>query len=190
MRNHSDIRNCSKCRAVKSKEDFGYCGTRDRYDSWCKQCKNRNSMELQKFRRQNGLCYLCGESSPNGYCDKCRVAQMARSRRYATQNKEIMVVRRKAASLKAKIAAFQAYGGPKCACCGEGHLEFLTIDHIAGGGTKHRKMLLPNAKGGGRSGYWFYKWLERNKYPAGYQVLCFNCNCAKGAYGICPHNRR
>lgn len=33
------------------------------------------------------------------------------------------------------------YGGvpPKCACCGENHVEFLSVDHINGGGNKHRK---------------------------------------------------
>lgn len=30
-------------------------------------------------------------------------------------------------------------------------------------------------------------WLRRNNYPNGFQVLCHNCNMAKGFYGKCPH---
>jgi len=30
------------------------------------------------------------------------------------------------------------YGG-KCECCGEEHMEFLSIDHVKGGGTKERR---------------------------------------------------
>ena len=63
---------------------------------------------------------------------------------------------------------------PTCECCGEAHLEFLCIDHINGGGAVHR-------------GINIYEYLKRNEYPAGFRVLCNNCNQALGAYGICPH---
>lgn len=74
-----------------------------------------------------------------------------------------------------------AYGG-KCACCGETQIEFLTIDHIHGGGHQHCKML----KGD------FYVHLRRERFPGKgkeYQVLCMNCNFAKGKFGLCPHQR-
>jgi hypothetical protein len=29
---------------------------------------------------------------------------------------------------------------------------------------------------------------EYNEFPDGFQVLCHNCNLAKGYYGECPHN--
>jgi hypothetical protein len=69
-----------------------------------------------------------------------------------------------------------------CACCPNetvNFLEFLAIDHVAGGGNQHRKAL-----GGGDK---VYRWLVSNGYPEGFQVLCHNCNCAKGFYGECPH---
>jgi hypothetical protein len=69
--------------------------------------------------------------------------------------------------------------GDKCMCCGETIKEFLCIDHINGGGCKHRKEI-----GGGS---YFYVWLKKNNYPDGFQVLCHNCNQAKSAYGECPH---
>jgi hypothetical protein len=71
---------------------------------------------------------------------------------------------------------------PFCCCCGEKHFEFLAIDHINGGGNKHRKQL--GLKSGGAS---FYRWLIKNHFPAGYRVLCVNCNFSLGAYGYCPH---
>ena len=69
----------------------------------------------------------------------------------------------------------------QCACCGEKHIEFLTIDHVNGGGNEHRRQI------GGSGGYNFYRWLKRNNFPNGFQVLCHNCNWAKGHYKICPH---
>jgi len=75
-----------------------------------------------------------------------------------------------------------AYGGV-CKCCGETRKEFLTIDHIYGDGNKHRREM------GFLSSDMFYRWLRQNNYPSGFQVLCFNCNCGKGTYGTCPHNK-
>ena len=72
--------------------------------------------------------------------------------------------------------------GKACACCGERALAFLTIDHVYGGGGLHRRLLVR-----GRGGEEFYRYLIRKRFPAGYQVLCFNCNSAKGFYGQCPH---
>ena len=81
-----------------------------------------------------------------------------------------------------KRATLVAYGGltPKCECCGEHNIEFLVIDHINGGGNKERKA----NKLGGSS---FYRWLAKAGYPAGYRVLCSNCNISLGLYGYCPH---
>jgi hypothetical protein len=82
-----------------------------------------------------------------------------------------------------KREVMQHYGNCMCACCGESHLEFLAIDHVNGGGRKHRKEI--RSKGGCH----FYLWLRRNGYPEGYQVLCHNCNLAKSCFGICPHKK-
>lgn len=71
------------------------------------------------------------------------------------------------------------YGG-KCECCGETTYEFLGIDHIEGGGGKHRKELATQ-------GHTLYTWLKKNNYPEGFRVLCHNCNMAIGFYGSCPH---
>lgn len=75
---------------------------------------------------------------------------------------------------------FEAYGGAFCACCGEGHIEFLTLDHINGGGAAERRRI-------GKRAMYFYGWLRKQGYPPGYRVLCMNCNFALGASGYCPH---
>ncbi len=65
------------------------------------------------------------------------------------------------------------YGDGKLACviCGENKLPCLTIDHINGGGNKHRKTL------GLRAGMQFYRWLRKQGYPLGFRTLCRNCQC-------------
>jgi hypothetical protein len=34
-----------------------------------------------------------------------------------------------------------------------------------------------------------YYWLEDNDFPSGFQILCWNCNFAKGSLGKCPHEK-
>jgi len=67
---------------------------------------------------------------------------------------------------------------PYCSCCKENAIEFLSIDHING------RM---GEEGDRKTGYNLIRWLIRNNYPEGFQVLCHNCNQAKGYYGLCPH---
>jgi len=76
-----------------------------------------------------------------------------------------------------RLGVLQHYGG-KCACCGETVYEFLTFDHINNDGAEHRKII-------GKTR--IARWLKKNNYPDGFQVLCANCNHAKGHYGHCPH---
>lgn len=79
---------------------------------------------------------------------------------------------------KLKLEVIKAYGG-ECACCAEAELTFLTIDHVNGGGTKHRKEVSPTK---------LYRWLRDNPVSDEYQALCFNCN--DGVHfngGTCPH---
>ena len=77
---------------------------------------------------------------------------------------------------------------PICNCCGEDKIDFLTIDHIEGkkqmDSDKNIVSLGYNSK---MSSYSLYKWILNNNFPDGFQILCTNCNCAKGVFGICPH---
>jgi hypothetical protein len=69
----------------------------------------------------------------------------------------------------------------KCVCCGEDKIEFLTLDHIEGGGNKLKAKLKT-------FGSDYYRWLINNNFPHKLRVLCMNCNWAIGKYGYCPHN--
>lgn len=88
---------------------------------------------------------------------------------------------------RTRLEVMRAYcsgGILKCACppCKEDNPLFLSIDHINGGGQKHRKEVHSY-------GTTLYNWLKRNNFPKGYQILCFNCNLGKSRNKgrICPH---
>lgn len=85
--------------------------------------------------------------------------------------------------LRLRAAVLIAYSGepPTCACCGERQIEFLVLDHVNGGGNQLRKA--EGHKGGTQQ----YRRLRSEGWPAGYRVLCWNCNAACGLYGYCPH---
>lgn len=70
--------------------------------------------------------------------------------------------------------------GAVCVCCGEDTYEFLTLDHVEGGGSQERR-------NGGR-GRIAYREAKRNNFPPEYQVLCFSCNWGKGDGKFCPHH--
>jgi hypothetical protein len=83
--------------------------------------------------------------------------------------------------LKMNILTHYSGNPPKCACCDESEIDFLSIDHINNDGIKHRKIQ--------QTGNMFYRWIIENNYPKGLQVLCMNCNFAKGKLGYCPHQK-
>ena len=83
--------------------------------------------------------------------------------------------------MKRRLEALSHYSNGKmvCLCCGESNVEFLALDHIDGGGVRHKR---ENKIGS------IYPWLRKRGYPEGYRVLCHNCNMSLGFYGYCPHN--
>ena len=90
-------------------------------------------------------------------------------------------VRAKGYEIRARYRkAVMDHYGRRCVCCGETQEEFLTIDHVDNDGKEHRKVV---------DGARLYRWLMKNDYPKNFQILCWNCNVAKGRYGVCPHER-
>ena len=87
------------------------------------------------------------------------------------------IVRDRKAAIRKLV--LEHYGNSRCACCGETEDEFLTIDHIGGGGQRHRKEIRVD----------FYPWLMKRNYPAGFRVLCMNCNWATRFGRTCPHQK-
>jgi hypothetical protein len=125
-------------------------------------------------------------SHPRGYqyrCKKCTHIQYDTGGRreyhaqYIKGHKEEITKREKQFRKNLKREVFNYYG-KVCACCGESHIVFLTLDHINEDGAEHRRKI-----GAGEA---IYRWVKKNKYPSGFQVLCFNCNFAK-SNGGCPH---
>ncbi len=77
---------------------------------------------------------------------------------------------------KRRLRVIQHYGG-KCTCCGETEWRFLEFDHVNNDGNVHRRILKHK----------IVKWIIDNNYPDSIQLLCSNCNKAKGLFGCCPH---
>ena len=99
---------------------------------------------------------------------------------YAKANRDIVRERSKIWMASLRSAAFAAYGGARCACCGETELGFLTLDHVNNDGAPHRREIGGSAN--------LLVWLRRKGYPPGFQILCFNCNLGRALNGgICPH---
>jgi hypothetical protein len=81
-----------------------------------------------------------------------------------------------------RLEMIAAYGG-KCSCCGINDPQFLTLEHLKGGGREHRRRLHKSGN--------IYLELKNLGWPKeDYTCLCFNCNSAKGHFGVCPHERR
>jgi hypothetical protein len=139
----------------------------------CTRCRQYKSRE--NFAKSGA--YAGFKNGIPSWCKEC-TNHFGKERR---RNDPNVNIRARESHRRTRMAALIAYGGdpPHCACCGEAELKFLAIDHINGGGTAHAREL------GGSS--LIVHWLKRHGYPAGFQVLCHNCNTAKGHYGQCPH---
>jgi len=129
------------------------------------------------------------------YCKVCvteynrerRAQDPARYQRYSRESYQRHAEKKRAYARargrKLREEVLHHYGGehPACACCGEDTFQFLALDHIHGNGAQERKKYgLNYAHGIG---------LKRRGFPPGFQILCHNCNLAKGFYGVCPHVR-
>lgn len=100
------------------------------------------------------LCHNCNAAlGLYGYCPHSNASKPRSPKRYVSL----------------RLECFAYYGG-KCEC-GIINPEFLTLDHIDGGGTEHRRSV-----GGGSR---FYHWLKRHKFPPEYKVICWNCHHLK-----------
>jgi len=147
------------------------CGKETKASKWHLEHGKRRSCGC-RIKRQTPTCKTCQQEKPrsefyqrkdgrlqSGHCKQCTIKKMVEKER------------------QDRFKTINHYGG-KCACCGETSIEFLSIDHIDGGGNQHRKK--ENIKN-------MAKWLKKNNYPTGFRILCRNCNFSYGAYGYCPH---
>lgn len=174
---------CTKLRPISEFDKNAEGGT------ICKSCLLAN-IELYSKK-----CVVCGDVRPlntfyrqsrTNYrypvCDRCDMET-----RSPRKTEDIANVRKRHQE-KLKDEAYQAYGGHKCACCGESNRVFLTLDHINNDGAEWRRQNFGGNKSRG-CGLSTYEWCKRNGYPSIFQVLCWNCQQGKrfSPDGICPH---
>jgi hypothetical protein len=129
----------------------------------CRECTNASNRRWQRSNpekiRENALRWQ--EANP----EKCREK--------AQRHRESL-----------RVTVFDHYGRA-CACPGCGATDDLTIDHVNGDGKQHREAVFGRSNA---AGWQFYRWLIRNGFPAGFQVLCKSCNASKKAGNECRLN--
>jgi len=145
----------------------------------------------KKAARAQGLKrYYTGVPCKHGHTADRRVSdsgclgcknQRERDRRKKSEHQSKELQRNQLYRTQLRHDVLSNYGG-KCACpgCDIAEPRFLGIDHIEGGGRKHRKEI--------GSGPGLYVWLRNNDYPKDkFRLLCHNCNHSYGHYGFCAH---
>lgn len=139
-------------------------GDKSRCPKCMEYCKTSQKRRRADFEA-NGECVKCGMPNPadTKTCPAC-------------------LERQKGYQRKIRVDCIKAYGG-KCECCGEDRMEFLHIDHVEGDGHIERA----SAKQRGLP-LTIYGRLKKQGYPAGFRVLCANCNMSLAFYGYCPHH--
>lgn len=124
------------------------------------------------------------ELYPSGFqvlCWNCNVKKhLDEIMKKPSNNKKSELSRKYIKSTKFKVFSTLSNGKIECACCKENsNINLLTVDHI--GGRKqvgHDKSM---------NGLKLYLWLKKHPDSKQYQLLCWNCNSAKGDFGACPH---
>jgi hypothetical protein len=156
----------------------------------CKACENSYTRQWRDLNRPVFNEYHREWRKKHGIRLKEYLVQRRKSKISKMTPDELVIFRafesekakRLAAILKDQV--FTAYGGWKCACCGETERAFLTIDHMLNDGYKLRK------EGVHGHSTMFYRWLKKSGYPKDFQVLCMNCNFGKRMNGgVCPHQQ-
>ena len=151
----------------------------------------------EKMRKQHRKYYLANREKAKEYSKKYYIANPEKikeqsrkykianlekikeqDRKYYNTNKEEIRERGKQERKRIRREILKHYSNNsyKCANCGYDIYESLVIDHAYGGGNRHRKEI----KESGTSS--FYRWLKKNKFPLGFQVLCHDCNFLKSNY--------
>ncbi|MEV7389630.1 hypothetical protein [Streptomyces sp. NPDC091215] len=187
---------CRDCRKTKLLSAFARRSDTGGYRNQCMQCRNKGmsagrcegcGKHFSRHSEERTHCAECrpAVTKPCARCSKEFVGSMEQRRYCSSECRDAALdEKRRNARRKERLEALRAYSSetPACVCCGESGLLFLSLDHVGGGGHKHRQ----ETGGGG-----FYIWLKRHDYPAGFQVLCHNCNLGRQINGgTCPHQER
>jgi len=155
---------CSKCKENKTiLPNFSISFRKDRnrrtISSNCKACKSKTSKQWHSNNKNTELF-------------------KTKSKQRILKNKQTGKSNRWAKDLynKYKKIVFDYYGNI-CSCCGESHLEFLTIEHTLHNGKQHRKTKKSR----------IYKDIIDKGFPEDLTLFCSNCNFATRYGNACPH---
>lgn len=182
-----ETKKCTKCYKLLPINEFYVKREKgkSRLSSHCKKChfiitKKYSISNKEYLKTKNKQYYLDNKSHIN-----------SRNKAYADDHKELWKIYReehkeeinlynRLRNRRIKELFLEMYGN-KCSCCGETYFEFLTIEHIKGQkGIKASKKELGNVA---------YGRATKEYRPDLYTILCWNCNCSKGRYGYCPHQK-
>lgn len=123
------------------------------------------------------ICQVCNEGFEAKRCDALKCKSCTSEWRKEWAKTEYAKNLRRQANRKVREVAFAGYGA-YCKCCAEDIFEFLAIDHVNGGGREEREIMSTTQ---------IARKIINENWPDTYQILCHNCNQAKGWYGVCPH---
>lgn len=112
------------------------------------------------------------------YREKHKEKLSAQSKKWRNNNPARVNKNKRKERENLKMEVLGRYSGNKicCAICGFDDTRALQIDHIDNNGAEERREVLGNRLCAGTT---FYRWVRRQNYPEGYQVLCANCNIIK-----------
>ena len=185
------MKQCTKCKETKDETEFYMLKKAGRRVAQCNSCRSavkkvysqKNSEKLAAYNREWQIAHPESvKAAQKRWQAKNPELAKLRAREWYEENREYSNERERIRGKAIKDAVYAQYGGYVCACCGESNPLFLSLDHINNDGAEHRRV---NDVGGKK----LYYWLRQNDYPAGFQVLCMNCNWGKARnHGICPHN--
>lgn len=116
-------------------------------------------------------------SKPFYYCEEHTLRVRPQKKATYYRNKEQRIGWTKDKWRRLRSTFLSMYGG-KCICCHIDEEVFLSLDHVQNDGSAHRKK---------RGGFGIYTDATSELNPERFQILCHNCNFAKYANGICPH---
>lgn len=157
------------------------------YQQYKERVKKMSDIEVEEMMEQRRHYYQQNKEKIKKYAHNWKQNNRERARelnrRYKKRHPEKVLVCQRRLNIKRRFEVLSHYGGnpPKCVCCGENNIGFLTIDHINGGGRKQTREL-------GIKGVTLCSWIIRNNFPEEYQIMCYNCNCGREKNdGICPH---
>jgi hypothetical protein len=160
------------CRACYLKSRTLDDETRKLHDKQYRESHKQEEKERGLRWRASHKEHIANKSKMYYANNKDKIIKHTREYGASHKKERAKTVRERLNRVKAEVLT--RYGNNKLAClnCGLTDIRALSIDHVNGGGSKHRKA-------SSLFGVKMYAWLKANHYPTGYQTLCMSCQFIK-----------